>query len=177
MYYQWQLYRSTVTGCGDGEMELEFILTFDDEHVDQNQILIYKDRGTEDEQIIFDSEVDHDDDALPVFQTVMAVDLCVPQSSNYEFVITDFGGDGFSDGGEALVFQNGVLVATIDDDFEDEIVVQLPAISFAPSVSSTSEPSLSPSLGPSSAASLEPSSAPSSGSSSTTSLEPSLLFR
>jgi uncharacterized surface protein with fasciclin (FAS1) repeats len=177
MYYQWLLYRSTVTGCGDGEMELEFILTFDDEHVDQNQVLIYKDRGTEDEQIIFDSEIDHDEGALPVFQTVMAVDLCVPQSSNYEFVITDsgsfFGGDGFSDGGKALVYQNGVLVATIDDDFDDEIVVQLPAISFAPSVSSTSEASLSPSPGPSSTASLEPSSAPSSGPSSTTSLEPS----
>lgn len=71
--YQWILYREEVSACPEGEMELEFTLEFDgSNHRSDNRVVIYKGGGPETGEIIFDSDIDHDD-SLVNLQDVMAV--------------------------------------------------------------------------------------------------------
>lgn len=56
MYLQWILYRDEVSSCPPGEMEIEIAYTFDADHAFDNRLVIYKDRGTDQEEIIFDSD-------------------------------------------------------------------------------------------------------------------------
>lgn len=144
--YQWILYREAVDVCPDGEMEIGFILEFDGEHQQDNRVLIYKDRGLSTEQIIFDSDTDHNDGAVSL-QQAMVVDLCVPDSSEYVFEVSDTAGDGFAIGGLASVFQNGQLLDSFAENFGSVASITIPAlVSSTPSALPSSTPTGSPSV-------------------------------
>lgn len=171
-------YREEESACPDGEMEIEFTLEFDGAHKDENRVVIFKDRGLPTEEVVFDSDVDHDDGVAAGLQTIMAVvstivgcstvlpicvglkarlcdhvilqDFCAVESSEYIYQVLDTASNGFSDGGEALVYQNGVLLGGISGDFGSVAEIVIPAIveSEAPSLSPTGHPSQFPSITP-----------------------------
>lgn len=158
MYYQWILYRDDISTCPDGQFELEFTLKFDDDHDRDNRIVIYKNRGTANEEIIFDTDVDHDDGAFQL-QDVLAVDLCVPASSEYVFELTDSNGDGFvAVDAEASIFQDTVLLDTVSGNFGSVYSLVIPASeTTAPSNSPSVSPTVSPTTYPSTYPTAEPS--------------------
>ena len=165
MYYQWILYRDEVSACPEGEMEIEFTLQFDRDHRTDNRVVIYRDRGTVDEEVIFDTDTDHDDGAFRR-QNVLALDICVPATSNYELEITDSTSNGFSRDGTASVFRNTVPIDTVSGDFGALYTIEIPALvvdeeSIQPSQWPPEWPSAWPSELPSSDGSVDPTSGPS----------------
>ena len=160
MFKQWLLYRDELSSCPDGEMEIEFTLEFDETHNTENKVKLYKDRGTASEEVLFDSDIDHDDGAFQL-QKILAVDVCVPETSTYELEITDSAGNGFTDSdAEAIVYQNGDVVDTVKGNFGSSATVTIyppteepsaaPSSSFMPSMQPTTSavPSLMPSSSP-----------------------------
>ena len=128
MHKQWILYRDQTFTCPAGEMEIEFTLEFDSDHASQNSVTLIKDKGSPFEEVVFNSTVDHDDGVFQL-QGVMVIDLCVPADSNYEWMIMDSLGNGFSDANaEAVVYQNGVLLDSVTGAFGTSYTVQIPAL-------------------------------------------------
>lgn len=149
MYMQWKLYREEqITQCPTGEMEIEFAIEFDARHEDHNNRFgLYKNRGTSNEVIILDSAIDHDPGAFEL-QDIVAVDLCVPQDAEYQLEITDSNGDGFSQGGEVLVYRNTQLLASQSGNFGSVYTVVIPPLGPAPTAVPTRSPTLSPTGNP-----------------------------
>lgn len=148
MYYQWVFYRETVDSCPPGEMELEFAYEFDRDHDEDNQVFIYELIGDQRGPVIFDSNVDHDQGAFQL-QDILAVDICLPVDSTYEFVIMDRTGNGFSRGGTVAVYLDGQLIASASGNFGSEYSVVVAALTPAPvapptQVPTTSTPTESP---------------------------------
>ena len=187
MFKQWLLYRDELSSCPDGEMEIEFTLEFDETHNTENKVKLYKDRGTASEEVLFDSDIDHDDGAFQL-QKVLAVDVCVPETSTYELEITDSAGNGFTDSdAEAIIYQNGDVVDTVKGNFGSSATVTIyppteepsaaPSSSFMPSMQPTTSavPSLMPSSSPTTSSPTLPTDPPVDMDTSSPTIEPTLL--
>lgn len=123
MFQQWHEYRDHVTSCPEGEMEVEIFYQFGSDFNQDNSTL--KLRNTDTSVLVYDSTSIDTRLVFLGFQQTLLVDLCLPQA-NYEFTISDGGGDGISSEGYVEIRVNGVILQTVQGDFGDMATVTIP---------------------------------------------------
>ena len=124
MYMQWKEYREHVQSCPTGEMEVEFLYQISAKFAIQDQSVLRL-TNKDSDSIVYDSTSLDTEAMVCGTQKTLVVDLCLPEA-NYEFTISDSGGNGLDDDAFLEIRVNGALVSTIEGNFGSVATVELP---------------------------------------------------
>lgn len=139
MWRHYLIFREQVSSCSSGEREIEVVIIFDDDHIDDEAIIRLIDE-TED-AVVFDSTTDTSVIGCYIDRdTELVMDFCVPDCTDYLLSVTEANNDnGFSSGGVIDIYVDRVRVERVQGDFGIGIQVPIPGTEECSSSSKSSK--------------------------------------